>query len=363
LLRLLQTSDLHLGARAVDLGEAGAILRERRAAAFERSLALAISEQVNLVLIVGDLFDTNLVNRGIVDRVAAGLASLASAGIRTVILPGDHDRLEPASVWQAFDLGGQAGAAGLVNVVDPSAGPAGDLALADLGLTITARFPAPDLRDDRWRVGLVHRLVRPRDDEIAGAGVDYLAVGGLHEAASGGAADVAWGASGAPDLVDPRDRSGEVLLVRLDEKGDRRSVSVERRRVGTTRYESLNLDLATFADDAAVQAAIAARADGGAGADLILDVALTGDWADPLDVDPDAIQAALRDRFLQLRVRNDASPLLSGADAPPAETVRGAFIRDLEARIAAPVAGDPSPDELRAALRLGRRLLNPPDRA
>jgi hypothetical protein len=362
LLRLLQTSDLHLGARAVDLGEAGAVLRERRAAAFERSLALALSEEVNVVLIVGDLFDTNAVTKALVGRVAAGLAGLARAGIRTVILPGDHDPLEPASVWRAFDLAGLAEAAGLVTVLDPAVGPAGDLALADLGLTITGRFPAPDLRDDRWRVGLVHRLVRPRDDEIAGAGVDYLAVGGLHEAASGSAADVAWGASGAPDLVDNRDRSGEVLLIRLEERGERRAASVERRRVGTTRYESLSLDLAGLPDAAAVATAIAARADGGAGADLILDVVLTGAWPDDLEADPDALQAGLRDRFLQLRVRSEAVPILTGAGAPPPETIRGAFIRDLEGRIAAPAEGDLPPDELREALRLGRRLLGPQER-
>ncbi|HEY7828432.1 MAG TPA: metallophosphoesterase, partial [Candidatus Limnocylindrales bacterium] len=139
MLRLLQTSDLHLGARAVDLGEAGAVLRERRAAAFERSLALALSEQVNVVLIVGDLFDTNAVTRALVSRVAAGLGGLARAGIRTVILPGDHDPLEPASVWRAFDLAGLAEAAGLVTILDPASGPAGDVALADLGLTITGR--------------------------------------------------------------------------------------------------------------------------------------------------------------------------------------------------------------------------------
>ncbi len=362
MLRLLQTSDVHLGARDVDLGEAAGMLRDRRIAAFERSLALAVSEQVNLVLVAGDLFDSNLVSRALVERVAAGLGGLAKAGIRTVVLPGDHDPLNPSSVWRAFDLAALAGAPGMVDVLDPAAGAAGDLALADLGLTITARFPAADLRDDRWRIGLVHRQARLRDDEIAGAGVDYLAVGGLHEAASGGAADVAWGASGAPDLVTTRDRAGEVLLVRLEDRGERRAVTVERRRVGTTRYEAISLDLAGYADGAALQAAIAARADGGAGADLLLDVALTGDWADELEADPDAIQAALRDRFLQLRVRNEASPVLTGAEAPPAETIRGSFIRDLEARIATPAEGDPPPDELRAALRLGRQLLAPRDR-
>jgi hypothetical protein len=358
MLRLLQTSDVHLGARAVDLGEAGATLRERRYAAFERTLALAISEKVNLILIVGDLFDTNNVTRNLVGRVAKSLAGPAAAGIKTVILPGDHDRLEPASAYRAFDLAAMTGSPGSVIVLDPAAGPAGDLALVELGLRITARFPAPDLPDDRWRVGLVHRSVRPRDDEVAGAGVDYLAVGGPHEAASGTAADVAWGASGAPDLVDAgRDRAGEILLVRLDERGDRRAVSVERQRVGTTRFEAISLDLGSVPNDGALSTAIAARADGGAGADLILDVLLTGAWPDSLEADPEALEAGLRSRFLNLRVRTSASPTLSGAGAPPAETVGGAFIRDLEARIATPVEGDPPVDELREALRLGRRLL------
>jgi Calcineurin-like phosphoesterase len=358
MLRLLQTSDLHLGARAVDLGDAAATLRDRRMAAFERTLALALSEKVNVFLIVGDLFDSNNVTRGLVGRVATGLAGLASAGIKTVILPGDHDRFEAASVYRAFDLAALAGSPGSVVVLDPTAGPAGDLALLDQGLTITARFPAPDLPDDRWRVGLVHRLVRPRDDEIAGAGVDYLAVGGPHEAASGSAADVAWGASGAPDLVDAgRDRSGEVIIVRLDERGERRAASVERHRVGTTRFEGISLDLGSFRDDASLEAAIAARADGGAGADLLLDVRLTGAWPDSIEADPEALEARLRSRFLNLRIRSDASPVLTGASAPPAETVGGAFVRDLEARIAVPVEGDPPPDELREALRLGRRLL------
>ena len=358
MLRLMQTSDVHLGARNVDLGEAAATLRDRRAAAFERSLALAVTESVNVVLIVGDLFDSNAVTHGLVERVAQGLAGVAAAGIRTVILPGDHDRLDASSIYRAFDLAALAGVAGSIVVLDPTAGPAGDVTFQDLGLTITARFPAPDLPDDRWRVGLVHRLTRPRDDEIAGAGVDYLAVGGPHEVASGSAADVAWGASGSPDLVDVgRDHAGEVILVRLDERADRRAVLVERRRVGTTRHESLVLDLAGFSDDTALGTAIAARADGGAGADLILDVRLTGTWPDALEADPEALEAALRPQFLNLRVRSDASPNLTGAGAPPVETVGGAFIRDLEARIATPVEGDPPREELLEALRVGRRLL------
>ena len=358
MLRLLQTSDLHLGARNVDLGEAAATLRDRRFAAFERALALAVSEKVNLVLVVGDLFDTNEVTRGLVGRVAAGLAGLATAGIRTVILPGDHDRAGSASVYRAFDLGALAGAPGSVTILDPSAGPAGDLSIPELGITLTARFPAPELHDDRWRIGLVHRQARPRDDEIAGAGVDYLAVGGPHEEASGVAADVAWGASGAPDPVDPaRDRGGEVILVRLDERGDRRSVSVERHRVGSTRYEALALDLGGFKDDAALEAAIAARADGGAGADLILDVHLERRLV----------------RRARGRSRGARGPPPAALPRPPGperrkpgpEQRRDPVGRDRRRGVHPrsrgadrhPVDGDPPADELREALRLGRRLL------
>ncbi len=56
--------------------------------------------------------------------------------------------------------------------------------------------------------------------------------------------------------------------------------------------------------------------------------------------------------------------MLTPAPLPPADTIAGAFIRDLEARIAAAEAeasgreADPGPAaELRGALRLGRRLL------
>ena len=72
---------------------------------------------------------------------------------------------------------------------------------------------------------------------------------------------------------------------------------------------------------------------------------------------PRPSRLALRPRFLNVRIHNQARPTLSGAAAPSAETVRGAFIRDLEARIAAPGEGDPPTDELLEALRLGRRLL------
>ena len=91
----------------------------------------------------------------------------------------------------------------------------------------------------------------------------------------------------------------------------------------------------------------------------VLDARLVGDWPDDVEVDPEDAEATLADRFLRIRIRNLARPMTSPQPLPPADTIAGAFLRDLEARIAeAEQAGsEASAAELREALRLGRRAM------
>src|SRR5918999_668355 len=99
--RLLHMADVHLGARHHDLGEAAAQQRERQFAAFSRAIDLALSERVDLVLVAGDLFDSNAQPRRSVERVAGELKRLVAASIATVILPGTHDVYDAASIYRA----------------------------------------------------------------------------------------------------------------------------------------------------------------------------------------------------------------------------------------------------------------------
>ncbi|MEJ7695688.1 MAG: hypothetical protein WKF78_03445 [Candidatus Limnocylindrales bacterium] len=79
------------------------------------------------------------------------------------------------------------------------------------------------------------------------------------------------------------------------------------------------------------------------------------------------MEKALAPWFLKVRVRDVSIPALTEGTLPSADTIAGAFIRDLEARIAELEASDSatagndgtSSDaaELRDALRLGRLLL------
>ena len=73
MLRIIHTADVHLGARHDDLGEQAAAQRERQFAAFKAAVDLALTEKVDLFLIAGDLFDSNVQPRRSVERVAAEL--------------------------------------------------------------------------------------------------------------------------------------------------------------------------------------------------------------------------------------------------------------------------------------------------
>src|SRR5689334_1736439 len=127
MLRIIHTADVHLGARHDDLGEQAAAQRERQFAAFKAAIDLALAERVDLFLIAGDLFDSNVQPRRSVERVAAELRRLADARIRTVIIPGTHDCYERASIYRAYDIaamatGGGGGAPapdGMITILDP----------------------------------------------------------------------------------------------------------------------------------------------------------------------------------------------------------------------------------------------------
>src|SRR5262245_30701232 len=381
MLRLLHTADVHLGARHADLGDRAATQRERQFAAFVAAIDVALAEKLDLVLIAGDLFDSNVQPRRSVERAAAQLKRLVDARIRIVIAPGTHDVFDRASIYRAYDLPALAGAVGsdLVTVLDPDHP---DVHLKALDVVIHGRcFPtkrAPhspllDLdvgKDDRTTVhiGLLHAApaIEGKTDgddvvisaaEIEATHRDYLALGHWHSTTKGKAGRTTYAYSGAPEPVAlDQDRAGNVLLVTLGSTDGKKHVTVEERKVGRTRFERVQLDAATVGSQPQLVAKLAERAD----PDLMLDVELIGVRPDELDVHVEEIEGELADRFLKIRVRDKAvSPLPEGPVASP-DTVLGAFIRDLEAQIAELEAGDDDPGagELRDALRLGRLLLS-----
>ncbi len=382
MLRVLHTADVHLGARHADLGEQAVAQRERQLAAFRATIDLALAEKVDVVLIAGDLFDSNTQPRRSVELVAAELKRLAEAAIRTVIIPGTHDVYDGASVYRAYDLAALAGLppdADLLVVLTPDRP---DVVLAALDVVVhgrvfaTKRAPRSPLAgftvaaDDRasWHLAMVHgSLMIPgktgydevviTSEEIAASQLDYLALGHWHSTQRGRAGATIWAYSGAPEPVAvDQDRAGNVLLVTFDERAGARHVAVEERVVGRTRFERLDVDAAAIGSQPALVERLATMAD----PDLVLDVRIVGVRPDELDLAPEEIEREVAGRFFRARVRDVSAAALPDGPLPPPDTIAGALVRDLEATIAEQEAAghDEEARELRDALRLARLLLD-----
>ena len=384
MLRLLHTADVHLGARHADLGDAASAQRERQFAAFAASVDLALAEKVDLFLVAGDLFDSNVQPRRSVERVAAELGRLVGARIRTVLIPGTHDVYDRSSVYRAYDLAALAGApdgSDLLTVLTPER-PWVHIGACDVvvhgPVFATKRAPHSPLRDlaavrtpdATWRLGLLHAAVAIpgrtdhdevviTTDEIAASGLDYLALGHWHGVQVAKARGVTYAYAGAPEPVAlDQDKAGKVLLVTLEHRDDTKTVTVEERVVGRTTFERVEIDAATVES----QPAFIARLRGAADKDRVLDVRLIGVRPDELDLDTAEVEEALRPDYLRVRVRDHSQPPLTDGALPPAETIAGAFIRTVEQRIAALEGSPDTPsareaEELRDVLRLGRLLL------
>ena len=271
-------ADVHLGARHRDLGEAAARQRERQLAAFRRGLDLGLSRQVDVVLICGDLFDSNAQPRRTVEVAAIELRRLTDKGIRVVLIPGTHDCYEAGSIYRVFDLRLMAGlseGSDLLTVLTPERP---DVVFRDLDLVVygrvsatkrASRSPLADFTTAaesraRWRVAMIHGSMEipgkvEQDDvlfssmEVAASGLDYLALGHWHSWQTGQAGSTTWAYPGAPEpLALDQTGAGRVAIVSLDERAGEHVVTVEPATVGRTRFESLELDAAEVVSQAAL---------------------------------------------------------------------------------------------------------------
>jgi DNA repair exonuclease SbcCD nuclease subunit len=389
MLRLMHMADVHLGARHHDLGTQAAAQRERQFAAFKRAIDIAITERVDLVLICGDLFDSNSQPARSVERAAAELRRLTDRHVRAVIIPGTHDCYETGSIYRVFDLPAMVAGKGAANdrrcVVLTPEQPR--VAMPELDATVhgfvfptktaaTSPLAGFDAREagkgTHLQIGMIHgsRYVAGQvdqddvlftDKEIGASHLDYLALGHWHSFLQGKVGDTTWAYSGAPEPVQiDQDGAGQVLLVTLDRAGDKTDVKIEARVVGKTKLHKLTVDGAEVGS----QVALTSRLRELANPDLVLDVRLVGVTPENLDLHLDEVEQQLAGSFLRLRITDAAMAALPEGERPPADTIAGAFVRTLETRIAKHEAAGETEQatELREALRLGRLLLDDPQR-
>lgn len=210
-LRLAHCSDIHLDSDYYG-GSHNLAERDRYRAVFDRLLADLERAKPDLVLLAGDLFDSN---RASTDTIEWAMARLSGLPVPLALIPGNHDCLAPDAIFRRHDFGRLPGVHTLLD-------PDGETReLPSLGVRLWGRGMidhdahndplrgAPPAHPELWNLGLAHGIHVPEGAEcrnsspiaaaaIAASGFDYLALGhhhGVRDASAG--AVTAW-YSGAP---------------------------------------------------------------------------------------------------------------------------------------------------------------------
>ena len=98
--RFLHAADLHLGSPLNSLGlkvspEIHELAKKQVNTVFQNLVHVAKSEQVDFVVLAGDIYDTADRDPGAQIRVNLGLRELSKAGIKVFLVHGNHDPLTP----------------------------------------------------------------------------------------------------------------------------------------------------------------------------------------------------------------------------------------------------------------------------
>jgi DNA repair protein SbcD/Mre11 len=180
--RLLHTSDLHLE-----------LLEDRGCDDFTSMLAAVRQTGADLVVIAGDLFDSQRVKDNLISFVVEGLKSLTA---QVVILPGNHDCLTPMSAYRRSTIWEDCPNIRILK------SPEGEtVRFPDLGITLWGKpltsydaesvplegLPRPD-DPGCWNIAVAHGFYIGNDPpyspsyqitrrEIVESGWDYIALG------------------------------------------------------------------------------------------------------------------------------------------------------------------------------------------
>lgn len=100
--KILHCADVHIGAAESSLGTLADSRRAETLIAFERIIDLAKKEDIDILLIAGDLFNSNNVEKSFTDRVFDCFASIPN--IKVVYSAGNHDPLNAESPFKKYSL-------------------------------------------------------------------------------------------------------------------------------------------------------------------------------------------------------------------------------------------------------------------
>jgi hypothetical protein len=340
-MRFLHTADWQIGMRASHVGEAGTRVRDERVAAARRVVEAAQAAGAECILVAGDTFEDNGVDRILVQKVADILGGF---GGPVYLLPGNHDPLVPGAVWE-HPAWKACAHVQVLREERPVEIPGGTLYPCPVREKRSRRDPTawiPREGGRGLRIGLAHGTVEgvPQEEpdypiprEAASrSGLDYLALGHWHSTAGYPGADgtVRMAYSGTHETTKFGERdSGNALLVEMAAPGAPPSIAPV--RTGGLSWRSVDEEVRNPGELARLRERIEGTTEA---ASTLLELRLTGLLPTADQPELGHLQEILMSRFLWARLEVSGLRPSPGDDAWVAALPAG-ILREAAARLAA----------------------------
>jgi len=275
MLRFVHTADWQIGMKAAHVGAAAQKVRDARLESARRVVDLARERGAAFIVLAGDTFEDNGVDRVLARKVAE---ILRTSRVPVFVLPGNHDPFVPGSIldedfWRDADPVRILRDASTIEIAGASllACPSRERTSSrDPTLAIAApdrggSAGGPDPR--RIRIGIAHGSIAgisdgaddfpiPRD-AAERAGLDYLALGHWHSHLRIGDRTAY---SGTHETTKFGEReSGRALVVEIDRPGAAPRIEVV--STGTLRWIERSADIAAAEDLAALRSDLDRESD------------------------------------------------------------------------------------------------------
>ena len=304
-MKFLHTADWQIGMKATKLGDAGMRVREERLISVKRTFEVAKNHNVEFILVAGDVFEDNAVDRTMIQQVVNIIGSFTNP---VFIIPGNHDPLVPGSVWDhpAWKSAKNIHIAREENHIEI---PGGVLFLCPILEKHSGRNPTawiPPEPKDQIRIGLAHGTVEgirqdepdypiPRD-AAQRLNLNYLALGHWHSYASytGSDNNQSMAYSGTHETTKFGEReSGNVLIVEIP--SPKASPTITCIRTGGLNWITLSKEVRTEKELESIRKNIETLEDP---SNTLIEINLSGLLMVKEQAELDHIEQILHTRFL-----------------------------------------------------------------
>ena len=318
MLKILHTADIHLGAKFLGLGNKGANQREQVRATFKNVVSTAENERVDIVLIAGDLFDSNQQPQRNIELVMEQFSLLQQNNIPVCLIPGTHDPLDTSSIYHKVEFEKQCTNLKIFKSSDISCQEYPEIDLTVYGKpNLSNRSHVSPLKglkrmtSTKFHVAMAHgSLYIPgkiedddhvfRIEEVKASGMDYIALGHWHRPYACSQKPPAW-YCGPPEWIPDHREKGSILLVTISDSGE---VKVEPKGIGIRDYDNPGIEVSEVQGLAELKGKILE----GANQNLIRKATLKGLRDTEILLNPEELEDELGEQFFHLSVIDESHP-------------------------------------------------------